>query len=424
MRDPKQFLTDLFYTAVATADPDKILPQYLPAPPRGRLIIIGAGKASAAMARCVANHYPTGAIARGVIITRYGHDCPCPHPKINILTAAHPIPDENGLSASGKLLDCVADLSPDDMVIALISGGGSALLCAPIAGITLQDKINLNTALIKSGATIAEINLVRKHISRTKGGQLAAACYPARVVSLLISDVAGDNPRDIASGVTMGEDSLPRDALAVLDKWQIATPAHVRVAIMQNSGVVKSSDSRLAKCEHYIVATAQTSLNAASQTAQLAGAEPQIIGDALEGIARDLGAKQAKMARQIQDKMQAGDAPIVMLSGGECSVIRTGTGIGGPNAEFVLSAVLALNGRAGISVLACDTDGVDGAAEVAGAFGDADTLARAKSAGICPNTALQNNDSHRFFAAIGGQIITGATLTNVNDFRAFLITKD
>jgi len=287
--------------------------------------------------------------------------------------------------------------------------------------VSLDDKMAVNRALLASGAPIAEMNVVRKHLSRVKGGQLAAACYPARLLTLLISDVPGDNPADIASGPTVGESSTPQDAVAILERRGITLPDHVRDAISRASSVVSPDDPRLSNAETRIIAAPSHSIAAASRVAQAAGVEVRDLGDALEGEARDLAAAQAQHAIEVQAAMTAGDRPILLLSGGECTVTRRGDGVGGPNAEYVLAAAIALNGQAGIHVLACDTDGVDGAAEVAGAYAGPNVLTTARSKGCDADAALAINDAHRFFEGIGGQIVTGPTLTNVNDFRAILI---
>lgn len=414
--NPRGFLTELFNEAVAVADPMRVVASHLPRRPKGRFIVIGAGKASARMAEAVEAHYGP---CEGLVITRYGYDRPTQG--IEIVQAAHPVPDAAGAAATLRMLDMVSGLGADDVVIALISGGGSALLCAPSEGVTLDDKIAVNRALLASGAPISEMNTVRKHLSRVKGGQLAAACYPAKLLTLLISDVPGDDPSEIASGPTVGETSTARDALAILEKHKIGFPPHVGDALVARSAVVSPDDARMANAETKIIAAPSHSLAAAASLAEAAGLDVQHLGDALEGEARDLGIEQARYAMKLQSEMAETGTPILLLSGGECTVTRNGSGIGGPNAEFALAAVITLNGQKGIHVLACDTDGVDGAAEVAGAYGDPQTIRHAQDAGVSPNAALDDNDAHSFFDAIGGQIVTGPTLTNVNDFRAILI---
>ena len=415
--DPRGFLTELFEQAVAAADPMRVVAAHLPERPKGRLVIIGAGKASARMAEAVEAHYGP---CEGLVITRYGYERPTQG--VEIVQAAHPIPDAAGEEATLRLLNYVSALNPDDVVIALISGGGSALLCAPTTELTLDDKISVNRALLASGAPISEMNIVRKHLSRVNGAQLAAACYPGQLLTLLISDVPGDDPSEIASGPTVGEASTVQDALAIIERHGIALPPHVLDVFANRSTVVAPSDPRLAKAETKIIAAPSHSLVAAAKIAEAAGLDVRMLGDALEGEARDLGADQARQAMKLQADMTATDWPILLLSGGECTVTQRGDGIGGPNAEFVLSAAIALEGQKGIHILACDTDGVDGAAEIAGAYAGPDTLAQARRAGIAPETSLADNDAHSFFEALDGQIVTGPTLTNVNDFRAFLIS--
>lgn len=414
--DPKEFLTTLFSEAVAVADPMRVVEAHLPKRPKGRFIVIGAGKASARMAEAVEAHYGP---CEGLVITRYGYDRPTQG--IEIVQAAHPVPDATGEAATVRMLNMVSNLDADDVVIALISGGGSALLCAPGEGLTLEDKIAVNRALLASGAPISEMNIVRKHLSRVKGGQLATACYPAKLLTLLISDVPGDDPSEIASGPTVGENSAAQDALDIIEQHNITMPPHVGAVIAAGSGVVAPDDTRLAYAETRIIAAPSHSLSAAASLAEMAGLDVRQLGDALEGEARDLGVEQAQYAVKLQSEMTKTARPILLLSGGECTVTRRGNGIGGPNAEFALAAAIALNGQEGIHILACDTDGVDGAAEVAGAFAGPQTLRAAQDVGISPSAALADNDAHNFFDVVAGQIVTGPTLTNVNDFRAILI---
>lgn len=414
--DPRGFLTQLFDCAVAVADPMRVVAAYLPPLPKGRLVVIGAGKASARMAEAVEAHYGP---CEGLVITRYGYGRPCQG--IEIVEAAHPVPDAAGEAATRRMLDLVSGLAPDDLVLALISGGGSALLCAPADGLTLQDKIAVNQALLASGAPIGEMNVVRKHLSRVKGGHLAAACYPAQLLTLLISDVPGDDSAAIASGPTVGETTTASDALAILNDRQVLVPPSVRRALDRGSSVPSPDDPRLTCAITRIIAAPSQSLDAAARMAVAAGVEVRILGDALEGEARMLGAQHALMGLALRDDATRLGRPIILLSGGECTVTRRGNGIGGPNAEYTLAAAIALNGQRGVHVLACDTDGVDGAAEVAGAYACPETVEKAKERGINAEDALANNDAHSFFGTIGDQIMTGPTLTNVNDFRAVLV---
>jgi len=414
----RALLKDMFDAAIASAQPDHCVPPHLPAPGSGRTIVIGAGKASAAMARALERHWP-GPLS-GLVVTRYGYAVPCE--RIEIVEAAHPVPDQAGLDAARRMLALVQDLDPDDTVICLISGGGSALLPLPLDGITLADKQAVNRALLASGATISEMNCVRRHLSGIKGGRLAAACHPARVVTLLISDVPGDHPSDIASGPTVGDPSTCADALAIVKRYGIALPAAVREVLESGRGEsVKPGDPRLARCETRMIATPQMALEAAAAVARDAGITPYILGDAIEGEARDVGKVMAGIARQVAAHGQPFATPCVMLSGGETTVTVRGRGRGGRNVEFLLALGLALEGHAGIHALAGDTDGVDGQEEIAGAVLAPDSLARAWALGIKPADALQDNDGHGFFGALGDAVVTGPTLTNVNDFRAILV---
>jgi hydroxypyruvate reductase len=342
--------------------------------------------------------------------------------RIEVVEAAHPVPDAAGLAAAQRMMALAQGLGPDDTVICLISGGGSSLLPLPLEGITLEDKQAVNRALLASGATISEMNCVRRHLSGIKGGRLAAACHPARVITLLISDVPGDNPCDIASGPTVGDPSTCADALAIVKRYGIALPAHVRAVLESGAGEsVKPGDPRLAGCETRMIATPQMALEAAAAVARQAGITPHILGNAIEGEARDVGKAMAGIARQVAQHKQPFTPPCVLLSGGETTVTVCGKGRGGRNVEFLLSLGLALEGQPGIHAMAGDTDGVDGQEEIAGALLAPDTLARAWARGIRPADALQDNDGHGFFGALDDSVVTGPTLTNVNDFRAVLV---
>lgn len=414
--NPQQFLRHLFDRAVEVADPMRMLAKHLPEKPLGRVIVVGAGKASARMAEAVE---ATWGPCEGLVITRYGYGRICQ--SIEIIEAAHPVPDQFGFDATQRILTLLSSLGPEDFVLALISGGASALLVAPVAGVTLAEKQAVNTALLASGAPIDRMNIVRKHLSQVKGGQLATAAYPAKMLSLMISDVPGDDPVFIGSGPTVGDVSTLSDARAVLNRWNIAVPASVNKALSNQSGVIAPGDKRLSKVENRIIAAPLQSLEAAAEIAQGAGLDVRILGDALEGEARDVAKAQAEMAIELKAKMKPGDRPILLMSGGELTVTRRGNGVGGPNAEFMLAMAIALNGASNIHAIACDTDGVDGAAEVAGAIIGPQTLDKAAALGLDANDFLARNDAHSFFAAINDQVITGPTLTNVNDFRAVLI---
>lgn len=405
-------LRALFDRAVAVADPMRSLGAYLPAKPAGRVVVIGAGKASARMAEAVEAVWGP---CDGLVITRYGYARACQG--ITIVEAAHPVPDQAGVTATHQMLDLLAGLGPDDFVLALISGGASALLCAPRDPITLAQKQAINAALLASGAPIAQMNTLRKHLSRVKGGQLAAAAYPARSLALIISDVPGDDPAFIGSGPTVAEPTTAADALAIADKWAIPLPDAARGAL-QSTTTVGASDPRLDRVQNIVIAATAQSLQAAAVMATAQGCDVRLLGDALEGEARDVAVDHAKLAMHLAAQMRPGANPMLLLSGGELTVTRTGSGVGGPNAEYCLALAIALQGHPRIHAIACDTDGVDGAAEVAGAVVTPTTLAR--FAGDAAQSLAQN-DAHGFFAAIGDQVITGPTLTNVNDFRAILI---
>jgi len=414
-------LRRMFDAAIASAQPATCLPVHLPSPDElgnGRLIVVGAGKASAAMARVVEDHWP-GPIS-GLVVTRYGHAVPCE--RIEIVQAAHPVPDEAGLLAARRTLELVGGLTDRDLVLCLISGGGSALWPLPLGNLTLEHKQAISRALLKSGATISEMNCVRRHLSGIKGGRLAAACHPARVLTLLISDVPGDDPVNIASGPTVADPSTCADALAIIDRYRIALPQPVRDMLESGSGEsVKPGDSRLRRNTVRMVATAQTALEAAATAAREAGFAAHILSDAMEGEARDVGKVLAGIALQVADRGQPFAPPCVLLSGGETTVTVQGHGCGGRNVECLLSLTIALKGHPRIYALAGDTDGVDGQAEIAGAIMAPDSLARAWALGCSPQNMLACNDGHAFFGALGDSVTTGPTLTNVNDFRAILI---
>ncbi len=415
----RALLRAMFDAAIAAAQPALCIPPHLPSPPSGRLVVIGAGKASAAMARAVEDNWP-GELS-GVVVTRYGYHVHCE--RIDIVEAAHPVPDAAGIAASERILHAVKDLQPNDLVLCLISGGGSALLVRPLPGLTLADKQAVNRALLKSGASIAEINCVRRHLSAVKGGRLAAACYPAQLLTLLISDVPGDNPIDIASGPTVGDPSSCADALAILARYGIDVSAPVRAILDSGRGEsVKPGDPRLVRTEVRMIATPQMALEAAAAVARRAGVNPMILGDSIEGEAREVGKVMAGIARQVASHGQPGAAPCVLLSGGETTVTVRGSGRGGRNVEFLLALGIALEQHAGVYAIAGDTDGVDGTEEVAGALLAPDSLARAAAQGINARNSLASNDGHGFFGAVGDAVVTGPTLTNVNDFRAILIT--
>jgi glycerate 2-kinase len=421
---PRELLRSLFDAAVAAAQPAVCLPRHLPEPPTpssgGRTLVIGAGKASAAMARVVEEHW-SGPLS-GLVITRYDHAVPCE--RIEIVEAGHPVPDEAGRAAAARILDLVGGLTADDLVLCLISGGGSALLALPAPGVSLADKQAVNRALLKSGATISEMNCLRKHLSAIKGGRLAAAAAPARVVSLLISDVPGDDPSSIASGPTVPDPTSFADARAIIEKYAIDAPASVTARLeAADDETPKPGDPRLAHAETVIVASPQASLEAAARVAAEAGVAAYILSDRIEGEARDVALVHAAIARQVADRHQPFPPPAVLLSGGETTVSVRGKGRGGRNAEFLLALALALAGAPGIHAIACDTDGIDGTEDNAGAIAGPDSLARAAALGLSARASLADNDGYGLFEALGDLVVTGPTLTNVNDFRAILIER-
>ncbi|MBS0526682.1 MAG: glycerate kinase [Proteobacteria bacterium] len=419
--DARALLRELFDAALGAARPATCLAPYIDKlqPPRGRTVVIGAGKASAAMAHAVEDrwHHPLS----GLVVTRYGYGEPCK--RIEIVEAAHPVPDEKGRAAAGRILDRVKGLTPDDLVLCLISGGASALLALPAPGLTLADKQEVNRALLKSGANIVEMNTVRKHLSAIKGGRLAIAAQPARVLSWLVSDVPNDDPGVIGSGPTVADATTFADALGVLAKYMIDPPVAVRAHLEAGAAgkveeTPKPGDPRLARVETVMVATPKRSLEAAAAVARNKGIEVVMLGDNLEGEARLLGAEHATQAIALAKRS---NRPMVMLSGGETTVTVRGKGRGGRNVEYLLAEAIAANGKPGIWGLAADTDGVDGAEDIAGAIFTPDTLARARDVGHDPQAMLDDNDGHGFFERLGDSLITGPTRTNVNDFRATLI---
>jgi glycerate 2-kinase len=416
---PRALLRHLFETAIAAAQPALCLPAHLPPPPKGRTVVIGAGKASAAMAQALEAHWP-GPLT-GLVVTRYGYAVPCE--RIEIMQAAHPVPDANSLLAAQRMREQVSGLTADDLVIALISGGGSSLLVEPAPGLTLADKQAVNAALLASGASIGEMNCVRRQLSSIKGGRLAAACAPAQLLTLVISDVPGDAPLDIASGPTVADPGTPADALAILARYAITPPPAVLALLSAGQHPsVRPGDARLAGHQLRMIAAPQMALEAAAAQARAAGYAAHILGDSLEGQARDLGQALAGITRQVVQHGQPFRPPCVLLSGGESTVTVRGSGRGGRNVEFLLALGVALQGLNSVYALAGDTDGVDGREEIAGALLTPDTWQRAWDAGLNPRQALDANDGHGFFQALGDSVITGPTLTNVNDFRAILIT--
>lgn len=414
---PATFLRILFDAAVAAAQPALCLPPHLPPPPRGRTLVLGAGKAAAAMAQAVERHWP-GPLS-GFVITRYGHALPCR--RIEVVQAAHPVPDENGLRAAQRILVLAANLGEDDLALCLISGGGSALLTVPAPGIALADKQAVTSRLLRAGATIAEINCVRKHLSAIKGGRLALACTPAPVTSLIISDVPGDDPSVVASGPTVADGSTLGEARAVLTRYRIEPPAAVSAHLARpENETPKPGDARLARVQNVMVASARTALTAAAALARREGVKAIVLGDDIEGEAREVGRQHARLAQEVK---HARHGPAVLISGGETTVtVRgRGRGRGGRNTEYLLGLALELNGKPGVWALAADTDGVDGTEENAGAVIGPDTLDRAAARGLDAAAFLERNDAYGFFAALETLVVTGPTYTNVNDFRAIYV---
>jgi len=415
--DRKALLRRMFAAAIGAVDPLKIVPGRLPAPPKGRTIVVGAGKAAAAMANAVEDHWQ-GAL-EGLVITRYDHGLPTK--RIEVVEAAHPVPDESGQQAARRILEKVRGLTKDDLVLCLVSGGASALMAVPGGSLSLADKQAVNKGLLKSGANIAEMNCVRKHLSGIKGGRLAAAAHPARVVTLLISDVPGDDPSVIGSGPTVADPTSVADALAVFEKYKMPLPDAVRRHLASaEAETPKPGDPRLAGNSFDMLGTPQAALDAAAEVARAAGYRPIVLGD-LEGEARDVALVHAGIARQVKRHGQPMAAPAAIISGGETTVTVKGHGRGGRNAEFLLALAVALDGQAGIHAIAGDTDGIDGTEDNAGAVLEPDSLARAAKRGIDAKAKLADNDGYGFFSALDDLVVTGPTRTNVNDFRAILI---
>ena len=436
IEDPRAFLRALFNIAVERAMPGHVMAGHLPLPPAGRTRVIGGGKASGAMAAALDALWPADAPLEGLVLTRYKHTPPAYAAKpgrIRVLEAAHPVPDEAGRRGALQMFDAVRGLNADDLVIALISGGGSALLSLPADGLSFEAKQQVNRALLASGASIDEMNCVRKHLSAIKGGRLAAACAPARVLTLLISDVPGDTPEVIASGPTLPDPSTCADALAIIDRYRIALPTAARAGLESGAyETPKPCDLRFAGHALRMIATPQQSLEAAAARARSAGIDAHILSDEIEGESREVGKVHAALARAVARRGAPFAKPCVILSGGETTVTlkrkggESGSpaglgGRGGRASEFLLGCVIALQGQPGVHVLAADTDGIDGIEDNAGAILSPDTLARAAALGLKPAEFLDRNDAYSFFHALGDLVVTGPTFTNVNDFRALLI---
>ena len=407
----REFLRHLFEAAVAAADPAKVVPPHLPSPPPGRTLVLAAGKAAAAMARAVERHWPNE--LEGIAVTRYGHGVDCE--RIEVVEAGHPLPDEAGQGAASRFLAAARTLGPDDLLLFLLSGGASALLVEPQPGLGLDDKQAINRALLAAGAPIAEINCLRKHLSAIKGGRLAAAAAPARVVTLAISDVPGDDPAVIGSGLTAADPTTCTDAVAIADRYDVGLPEVARAALRQGRWeTVKPGDPCLTRTDYVLVARPADALAAAAAKAREMGLDVVQLGDDLQGEASGMGAAHAELARQ--------HAAGLLISGGEATVtLEAPGGRGGPNCEYLLALALALDGLPNVHAIACDTDGIDGSTDAAGAYIGPDTLARARAAGIDAGNMLARHDSYEFFRRLGDLVVTGPTHTNVNDFRAMLI---
>jgi hydroxypyruvate reductase len=433
---PREFLRSLYDAAVARALPAHNTAHFLPPPPKGRTLVLGAGKAGGAMAAAVDALWPKDAPLSGLVVTRYHHVPPAYKARpgrIEVVEASHPVPDAAGERAAQRILELTQSLTADDLVLCLISGGASALLSLPAEGLTLEDKRAINKALLNSGAAIDEMNCVRKHLSAIKGGRLAARCAPAQVVTLLISDVPGDAPEVIGSGPTVADSSTCADALRILQRYGIEVPAAARAGL--GSGAFetpKPGDARFAGHELHMIATPQRSLEAAAALARAAGIDAHILSDEIEGESREVGKVHAALARAVARRGTPFAKPCVILSGGETTVTvrskgggpgSTGAppGRGGRAGEFLLGCAIALQGEPGVHVLAADTDGIDGIEDNAGAIVTPDTLARAAAAGMKAGEYLDRNDAYSFFAALGDLVVPGPTFTNVNDFRALLV---
>jgi len=421
--EPKELLIRSFHAAVAAADPLKILPRHLPAPPRGRTLVIGAGKAGASMALAVERHWPAGVSLEGVVITRHGHGLPTK--RIAVIEAGHPVPDEAGEAGARDILRRVKGLGPDDLLLALISGGGSALLSFPAEGVTMAGLKATTRELLRSGARIEEINTVRKHLSAVQGGRLAGACK-APVLALIISDVTGDDPTHIASGPCAPDPTTYGDALAVLARYEVKAPPEVMQRLKrgeqgQAAETPKPGDPLFSRVENRVIATAQLALTAAEEFFHSHGVQTTNLGDRITGEASEVAKVQEALARRIAQGRDALRPPVAIVSGGECTVTVSGSGRGGRNTEFLLSLAIGLDGLPGVHAIACDTDGIDGSEDNAGAVLLPDSLARAAGRGADARALLVENDAYGFFSALEDLVETGPTRTNVNDYRAILV---
>lgn len=417
----RSFLKSLFHAAVTAADPEKVISDHLPSPVKGRTVVVGAGKASAAMAQAFERAWTAkgNGPLEGLVVTRYGHGHACRN--IEIVEAAHPVPDEKGSAAAQRIHDLVSDLGPDDQVIALISGGGSSLLSLPPSSLSLHVKRAVNKALLSSGASIQEMNCVRKHLSLIKGGRLARAAHPARVTTLVLSDIPGDNPALVASGPTIPDASTRADALEIIERYRIDLPQPALEWLhTAHADAPRPGETAFDRDSHAIIAAAQMSLEAAAAAAHAAGITAHVLSDAMQGEARDIGSAHAALVRQIVTREQPFKRPCVLLSGGETTVTLRGQGRGGRNAEFLLSFAIGIAGLPGVAAIAADTDGIDGSEDNAGAFCNGQSFGKLLELGINPSALLADNNAYAAFSALGDLFVTGPTRTNVNDFRAIV----
>lgn len=421
--NPRDLLLNSYQAALAAADPLQIVPEHLPKPPKGRTLVVGAGKAAASMALAVENHWPKDAPLEGLVITRYGHGLPTK--RVGVIEAGHPVPDEKGEQAAIEIFGDVRKLGKDDLLLCLVSGGGSSLLSLPVPGISMNDLKGVTKELLRCGATIQEINTVRKHLSAIQGGRMAAACS-APVLALVISDVTGDDPTHIASGPCVSDPTTYADALAILERYQVkATPAVVDTLVAGNQGKLdetpKPGDPLFRKVENRVISTAHASLVAAGNYLRSRGIDTAILGDSVTGESREVAKVYGALAREIRAYGHPWKPPVALISGGETTVTVKGNGRGGRDAEFLLSLTLDLDGAKDIHALAADTDGIDGSEDNAGAVATPDSLKRAKKLGVNAEALLANNDAYTFFEKLGDLVVTGPTRTNVNDYRVILI---
>ncbi len=421
--NPRKLLLNSFNAAIAAVDPLHIVPRHLPKPPAGRTLVVGAGKAAAAMALAVENHWPKTAVLNGIVVTRYGHGIPTN--RITVIEAGHPLPDEQGEQAARNILAEVNKLGADDLLLCLLSGGGSSLLSLPVANVALNDLQAVTRELLRSGATIQEINAVRKHLSVIQGGRLAAFCR-APILALVISDVTGDDPTHVASGPCAPDPTTYQEALAILERYQINAPAAVMGTLLAGkqgklAETPKPGNAVFGKVENRVIARAHDSLVAAGEFFRSQDIPAAILGDAVTGEARAVARVYAALVREIRHYGHPWKPPVVLISGGETTVTVNGNGRGGRNAEFLLSLAIELDGVKDVYALACDTDGIDGSEHNAGAIVAPDSLRRAEQLGINAATALADNDSYTFFNQLDDLIVTGPTCTNVNDYRAILV---